>query len=200
MMYGSWDIRHNGQHFLSLWAIFCPLALLTTRKIKILKKWKINLKILSFYTCVPEMTIIWCMVPEICRARKTNFFCHFGLFSPFPPNNPKNQKSFWKNEKGKHLEISSFYTSAPKIMIICCTVPEIWCVTDIIIFHFLTFYPINNPKNQFLKKMKANPWRYHHFTQVYQKLWPDGVQFLRYSAKQTDRRTEKVTHRGGCPT
>ena len=25
---------------------------------------------------------------------------------------------------------------ASKIMIICYTVPEIWCVTDIIIFHF----------------------------------------------------------------
>ena len=34
-------------------------------KIKIWKKWKKHLKILSFYTCVPWMKIIWCMVPEI---------------------------------------------------------------------------------------------------------------------------------------
>ena len=34
-------------------------------------------------------------------------------------------------------EILSFYTSVPKIMIICYTVPEIWCVMDIIvIFYF----------------------------------------------------------------
>ena len=37
MMYDSWDIR---QSFLSFWAIFCPLTLLTVRKIKILKKMK----------------------------------------------------------------------------------------------------------------------------------------------------------------
>ena len=37
-----------------------------------------------------------------------------------------------------HMEISSFYTSKPKIMIICYTVPEIWSVTDIVIFHMCT--------------------------------------------------------------
>ena len=30
----------------------------------------------------------------------------------------------------KHLEISSFYISVPKITIRWCTVPEIWCATD----------------------------------------------------------------------
>ena len=28
MMYGSWDIRHNGQRLLSFWVIFCPFTLL----------------------------------------------------------------------------------------------------------------------------------------------------------------------------
>ena len=80
MMYGSWDMKHDRQNFLSFWTIFCPFTPLTTQKIKILKKWK------------------------------------------------------------KHLEISSFYTSVPKIMIICYTVLEIWCVTDVIvIFHFGLF-------------------------------------------------------------
>ena len=41
----------------------------------------------------------------------------------------------------KHLDIS-FYISVPKIMIICCTVPEIWCVTDVIIFHFGLFFAL----------------------------------------------------------
>ena len=31
------------------------------------------------------------------------------------------------------MEISSFYKSVTKIMIICYTVPEMWCVTDVII-------------------------------------------------------------------
>ena len=43
-------------------------------------------------------------------------------------------------------------------MIICYTVPEIWRMTEVIIFHFgpffLPFYPPNSPKYQNLKKKK----------------------------------------------
>ena len=38
MMYGSWDMEHDGQNFLSFWNIFCPFTPLPTQKIKILKK------------------------------------------------------------------------------------------------------------------------------------------------------------------
>ena len=77
-------------------------------------------------------------------------------FLPFYlPNSLKNQN--FKNIK-KCLEIPSFYNSVAKIMMICYTVPEIWCVTDIIvIFHFGLFFallPLNSPKNQNFKKMK----------------------------------------------
>ena len=65
VIYGSWDIEHHGQNFLSFWTIFCPFTSLTTQKIKIFKKWKKLLELLSLYTGVPKMTIIWCMVPEI---------------------------------------------------------------------------------------------------------------------------------------
>ena len=53
MMYGSWDMEHDGQKFLSFWAIFCTFIPLMIWKIKILKKWKHHLEILSLYTCVP---------------------------------------------------------------------------------------------------------------------------------------------------
>ena len=42
-------------------------------------------------------------------------------------------------------------------MIICYTVPEIWCMTNVIIFHFgplFAILPPNSPKNQSFKKMK----------------------------------------------
>ena len=46
-------------------------------------------------------------------------------------------------------------------MIICYTDPEIWCVTEVIVFHFglffALFYPTNSPKNQNLIKMKTMP-------------------------------------------
>ena len=38
MMYGSWDMEHDEQNFSSFWTIFYPFTLLTTQKIKILKK------------------------------------------------------------------------------------------------------------------------------------------------------------------
>ena len=48
MMYGSSDIKHGRQNVLLFWAIFCLFIPLTTRKIKILKKRKKFLEILSF--------------------------------------------------------------------------------------------------------------------------------------------------------
>ena len=129
----------------------------------------------------------------------------------------------------------------------CYNVPKIWCVKDLIIFHFgLFFYPFTPtcPKNENFKNEKK-AWRYLHFKQVYQKSWSYAILFLRYgtwrmlifilgyflpfyppnSPKKskfqnnekipkimirwcrvpekwctTDRRTEKVTHRGGSPT
>ena len=40
MMYGSWDMKRDGQKFLSFWTIFFHFTPLTTQKIKILENWK----------------------------------------------------------------------------------------------------------------------------------------------------------------
>ena len=53
MMYGSWDMEHDRQNFLSFWTIFCPFTPLWSQKIKILKKWKKHLEIISFHECLP---------------------------------------------------------------------------------------------------------------------------------------------------
>ena len=54
------------------------------------------------------------------------------------------------------MEISLFYTSVPKIVIICHTFPEMWHVTDIIvIFHFgsflLFYHPLTNQRTKISK-------------------------------------------------
>ena len=59
MMYGSWDMECNRQNFLSFWTIFCPFTPLWTQKIKILKKWKKYLKILSFYKHKWQSYDVW---------------------------------------------------------------------------------------------------------------------------------------------
>ena len=69
----------------------------------------------------------------------------------------------------KHLVISSFYTSVPKIMIICYTAPEIWHKTDAIMFHFGQFFALLQPRKLKISK-KKNDWRYHHLTQTVPKI------------------------------
>ena len=82
----------------------------------------------------------------------------------------------WK----KHLEISSSYTRVPKIMIICSTALELWCMTDVIvIFPFGVFFALLTPP--------CHPCA--------PKLWSDDVQYLRYGAQQADR--QKKWDRGG---
>ena len=105
------------------------------------------------------MKIIWCMIPEIWSM--TEFFvilsfCHQFFITFYLLNSLKNEN--FKKMRKTRMDISSFYTSVPKIMIIGYTVPETWHVTDVIvIFHFGLFFalsPRNSPKNDTFKKMK----------------------------------------------
>ena len=88
------------------------------------------------------MTIICCMVLEI-WSMKDRIFVILGHLLPFCTN---NLQKFWNQnfeKMKKHLEISSFYTSVPKLMIICHTTPEIWYITNVIcIFHFGLFFAL----------------------------------------------------------
>ena len=88
------------------------------------------------------MTIICCMVLEI-WSMKDRIFVILGHLLPFCTN---NLQKFWNQnfeKMKKHLEISSFYTSVPKLMIICHTAPEIWYITNVIcIFHFGLFFAL----------------------------------------------------------
>ena len=94
MIHSSWDIKCKGQSVLPFWAILPfdppnnPKNQNFEKKKK--KKWKTHLEILSFYTCVLQMMIIWCMVPEI-LSTTDKIFCHFRLFfTLLTPYNPEN--------------------------------------------------------------------------------------------------------------
>ena len=105
------------------------------------------------------MTIIWYMVPEISTATDRFFLSSWTICCPFTPLTARKIKisEKWK----KHLEISSFYTIAPKLMIIGYTVREIWCVMDVIVFFivdiFCTFTPLKAQKTKISKKKKKSP-------------------------------------------
>ena len=74
-------------------------------------------------------------------VRQKEFFVSFFIiFCPFTPL--KNQKiNILKNER-KDLEISSFYTCVPKILIIWCRLSEIRTATDIILCHSGPFFAL----------------------------------------------------------
>ena len=125
-------------------------------------------------------------VPGI-QSETDRIFCHFVTFFPFyPTNKPQNQN--FQREKKNHLEMSTFYTCAPKIMIIWCMLPEILSTTDI----FLSFYaifcpftPLTNLKTKIWKNI-TNSWRYYPFTHMHHTWrWYDEW-FLRYKTWQTE--------------
>ena len=118
---------------------FEPFFITITRKIKILENWKNCLEISSFYTSVPKIMIICYTVPVIWCITDVIVIFHFGLFFALSKN-----QNFRKMKK--RMEKSLFYSSVPTIMIICYTVSEIWCMTDVISFHFGPCFPLLPPK------------------------------------------------------
>ena len=127
------------------------------------------------------------MVPEISTTTYRVFSHLWPFFALLPANSPQNE-NIKKKMKKKHLEISSFYRSIPKIMIISYNVPEIlhdamthdgcnyyfsfWAI-------FCPFTPLTAGKMKIFKKSKSTS-RYHHFTLVHQKSYSDPILFLRY--------------------
>ena len=159
-----------------------------TWKIRILKKWKKiagkiekkKRKTIAHFTHVYQK--LQSYEEQFLRYRVRQLFCHFGpYFALLPLKQPEKWK-FHKNEKRTWRYC--LLHKCTKIMIICYAVSEIWHVTHVIfIFHFGLLFallsPHTSPKNQNYKKWKKTLWRYHHFTDVYQKLWLDDVWFLR---------------------
>ena len=132
--------------FSYFWPFFCPFTPLKTQKIKILKKMKKKKPgdiIILYKRTINENHMMhgsWDM-----KRDRHNFLSFEAIFCPFTPLTTRKIKIL-KSWKKNHLEISSFYTSVPKIMTICYTVPEIWRVTDIIfIFHFGLYFALLPP-------------------------------------------------------
>ena len=179
MVYSSWCMgaTHN---FLSFWVIFCPFIPLTNQKAKILKKYKKTREILSFYICLPQMTIIWFKVPEI-WSTTGKVFSHFG---PFFVLLLKNQ-NFEKKRKPGVIILPLCTTNDNHMMLygsldISCNgqgyLGSIFCPFD---------PPLKIWKIKILIKWKKNSWRYYH---LYHKCINENhdVWFPRYGVWQTE--------------
>ena len=150
MLRCSWDItRVRCNCHRSFWAIFSPFTPLTVQKIENFKKMKKKTWRYHHLTQVYQKSWSYAtlflryMVHDGC-----NYFWFWTSFCPFTALTAQKIEIWIKK---KHLEISSFYTSVPKIMIICYTVSEIWHMTDVILtFHFVLFFAFllhKSPKN-----------------------------------------------------
>ena len=103
MTYGSWNMERDGQNFLSFWTNFCCFTPLSNQKNKIFKNWKKCLGILSFYTFVPKVAIIWCMVLEIWSM----ILDRFSLFYPPTTQKVKILKN-WRKKTWSYYHFTHF--------------------------------------------------------------------------------------------
>ena len=198
--YGEWFRRHSVIkrtfcHFEPFFTLSPP----STKKTKVLKKIKKAWKYHPF-TNVHHKWRSYDVRFLSYGPQQIEFFVILGYFLPFYPTNNQKNENFEKKMNKILEDIIICYT-----MIICYSVPEKWCVTNVIfIFHsglFFALLPSNSPKIKNYKKWKE-------FLEISSlntrapKLWSHDVWFLRYGAWKTDQRMDgqKKWHRGGCIT
>ena len=127
------------------------------------------------------------MVPEIWSVPDRTFLSFWTVFCPFtfyPPNSPKSEK-FKKMKKVpgditilhkciKHYDM--LYCFCDMVHDRCNCYFSFWAI-------FCPFTPLTAPKMKISEKWKK-AWRYHHFTQLYQKSWSYAILFLTYGVRQ----------------
>ena len=142
MIYGCWEIERDKHNFLSFWTIFflftfffylfVPFYLLPFSKDpknqNFEKTKKASGDIIILHKCTKKHDHMLHCSRDTEHDRCNFRFSFWAIFCPFTPL--KTQKIKILKKWTKHLETSSFYTCAPKIMITRYTVPEIWCATD----------------------------------------------------------------------
>ena len=116
--------------------------------------------------------------------RQIFFLSSWAIFCPFTA---LIAQKMIISKKWKAPEISSFYTSVPKLMPYCSW--DMVCRQRNCYFSFWATFcpftplpppPLNCLKHENFNKTKKSTRAYHHFTQVYQKSWSYALLFLRY--------------------
>ena len=145
----------------------------------------------------------WDMVCDGCNC----YFSFWAIFCPFTPL-PLKQSEKWKfqkKRKKKTLEISSFYTSVRKIIIICHILllrHGVWWLLFFILGYFLLFYPPNSTKINISKRWKKRleiSWFYKCVPKIMIE-WCTIPEIWCATDRGTDRWMEKVTYRSGSLT
>ena len=143
----------------SFWQFFALSPPKTPKNEHFKKMNKMPGDIIILHKCTKNHDYLLYCSWDMGRDRCNCSFSFWAIFCPFTPLTAQKM-NIPKKFKKKHLEISSFYTIVPKIMMTGYTVPEIWR-TRCNYFPFWTifclFTPPNSPKNDHFKKNKKNP-------------------------------------------
>ena len=147
------------------------------------------------------------MVSKIWSVTNRLSLLFWAIFALSPHQQPQKNKIL-KKIKTAHGDIIILHKCAKNHdhMLYCswdmahdtCNYFSFWAI-------FCPFPPVTAQKTKISKKWKKC-WEISSFYICVPKLWLDDVQFLRYSAQQTDGQMDKwtdgwkVTYRGGCPT
>ena len=119
---------------------------------------------------------------------KQNFLSFWNIFCPFTPWK-RGKSKFWKNETKNargHYHFTHVYHKWKSYNVWFLRYGARQTIFFLVLGHFLSFYPSNNPEKQNFGKMKNSAWGYHYFTQVYQKSWSYAILFLRYGTQQLE--------------
>ena len=133
--------------------------------------------------------MLYCSWDMAC-GRCNCYFSFWAIFCPSHLNTPKNEKfKKWK----KRLEISSFNTSIPKIMIICSTF--LWYMARNRCNFYFSFWAIfcpNSPKTKNFNKWKNHPEISSFYTCVPKQYIPTYVKYMLYEITGTGTSPEKL--------
>ena len=110
-MYASWDMEYNRYNFfvvLGHFLLFYHPKKQESQNFE--KKRKKYQDISPFYTCAPQMTIIWYMAPEIWSTTDI-IICHFDYFGSLSPNTLENQNVEKMKKVAGDIIILHLYTT-----------------------------------------------------------------------------------------
>ena len=184
---------------MSSWAIICPFTLpsLTARKMKLSKMKKISPYIIILYKCTKIMTIGY-IAPEIWRLRDVIVFLILGYTFPFyPPNSPKIKISKGNKWIGDIIILHRHIKNHDHMLLTSSDMEHDKCTCYFSLGAiFCTFTTLTCPKKSKFQKIENKSWRYHHFTQVYQK--SGSTTILHYTIISKKWKRKKKPRRYHC--
>ena len=130
MIYGSWDINRNRHIFFVILGHILPFYPPNSPKNENIKKMITPGDIIILHKCTKTHDHMLYSSWDMVRGRCNCCFLFWAIFCPFTPLTDKNLNFKKKKQWKKLLDIPSFYTCVPKIMIRWCAVPEIWWTMD----------------------------------------------------------------------